>query len=683
MTASRRRHRWQIAGAAVGVVVLVIAAGEISGWPFLRGPLQSALTSAAKVPVKLDGDFHVRFLWRPTLQVGHLEVAPASGVKGPPVAHLLDATAVDLRWSWLDLWRWRRGAPLRLTRLHAGTLDSQLVRDAEGHATWQVGGDPAVHKADDAQRSALDSLPRIGSLQIGDGLVVLKDAITDTDLQVEIKGGEGSKVSNGGYMATAKGRYQKLPLDLKVSSGAVLPLLSDADGSDAGDAQAGIDFSLEGTAGAAQIEFKGKAAAVFGARQLDGSLTFSGPSLAQVGEPLGITLPRTPAFALQGRLAHNDGVWKLKADKATIGSSALDGDFSYDTRTRPGRLTGRLGGKRLALADLGPAIGGPTSDTEKPVTAAADRVLPDRRFDLPSLRGMTADVRIDIGELDLGSDFIGPLNQLKTQLTLDDAVLRLQHLSATVAGGDFAGSSSLDARKELAKWILKLRFSAVDVSQWVQGLKTGAKPGSGKPQAYVTGKLQGDLDVAGAGNSTAQIIGNLNGKAMLRIDDGSISHLLTEAAGLDLAQALGMLIKGDQSLPMRCARAQMEVTNGTVKIDRMVIDNADSTIRAAGRINLQQESLALMAASRPKDFSPLSLNSTVFITGKIKSPSVSIDAGKLAAKAAGAAVLGAVAGPLAAVLPFLEFGDSNDKADVCAAIAGAAAPSKSASAPGR
>ena len=87
--------------------------------------------------------------------------------------------------------------------------------------------------------------------------------------------------------------------------------------------------------------------------------TLAGPSLAAVGDALGITLPTTPAFKTHGTLAKDGDVWKAVFDSATIGSSRLDGAFTYDKRPKVPLLAGRLGGSRLLLADLGPAVGAP------------------------------------------------------------------------------------------------------------------------------------------------------------------------------------------------------------------------------------------------------------------------------------------------------------------------------------
>ena len=51
------------------------------------------------------------------------------------------------------------------------------------------------------------------------------------------------------------------------------------------------------------------------------------------------------------------------------------------------QLAGRLRGAALYLQDLGPAIGA-SSSTAPQATHAAGKVLPDRPFNIPSLRAM-------------------------------------------------------------------------------------------------------------------------------------------------------------------------------------------------------------------------------------------------------------------------------------------------------
>ena len=696
-----RRWLWWVAGG-FSAVALVVLVAELSGWPFLQAPLQNAMTRTAGVPVTLEGKFRTHLLWNPRLQVDQLQVAPGGGVEVP---HLLKAREVKLAWRWGDVWRWRGGETLRLQALEAATLDAHLVRGKDGRASWQLGTPDAAKAKPDAD--ALDSLPRFGLLRVGAGQIAVDDALSQTKLTVELQGGEGEALPDGtrpGYRGTVAGRWKALPMALTLRTGSALPLLQDAEN----DAQPGT-LRVEGSAGAAKVFFDGTASALLGERQLQGQLRLSGPSLARVGAPLAVTLPQTPPFDLRGSIGYDSGVWRLQAERATVGRSQLEGEFRFDTRPTPARLSGRLGGTRLALADLGPSVGAPAAGAASASASAGGKVLPQQRFDLPSMRAMDADVQVAIAELDFGSESLAPLKDLQTHLLLQGGVLRLQALKASVAGGQFSGSTSLDANGDPARWATDLKFSGIDVAGWVRGLnaqpdqpaapaagnkaalkarRNEARSGGNQPvQAYLTGALSGRLQATGRGRSTAEILSTLDGQAQMRLTDGTLSHLVTELAGLDLAQALGVLIRQDRPLPLRCALLDLQLQNGVVRPLRAVLDNADSTLRLAGQVDLRDETLALQAQVKPKDFSPLSLRVPVVITGTLGAPVVGVDGKRLAGKALGMLALAAVVAPAAALLPLLEAG-SSDKGDPCAdpgtaAAGGAASAAAAPSAPGR
>jgi len=207
-----------------------------------------------------------------------------------------------------------------------------------------------------------------------------------------------------------------------------------------------------------------------------------------------------------------------------------------------------------------------------------------------------------------------------------------------------------------------------------------ARRGGNQPvQAYLTGALSGRLQATGRGRSTAEILSTLDGQAQMRLTDGTLSHLITELAGLDLAQALGVLIRQDRPLPLRCALLDLQLQDGVVRPRRAVLDNADSTLRLAGQVDLRDETLALQAQVKPKDFSPLSLRVPVVITGTLGAPVVGVDGKRLAGKALGMLALAAVVAPAAALLPLLEAG-SSAKEDPCAEPGTASAAGKASAA---
>jgi uncharacterized protein involved in outer membrane biogenesis len=165
--------------------------------------------------------------------------------------------------------------------------------------------------------------------------------------------------------------------------------------------------------------------------------------------------------------------------------------------------------------------------------------------------------------------------------------------------------------------------------------------------------------VAGQGKSTAAILGSLHGGVRMFLLNGSISHLAVEAAGLDLAQGLGVLIKGDDALPIQCTVADLAAEQGVLRPRVLVLDTRDSTLWVDGSLSLATEAMDMRVVVTPKDFSPLALRTPVHLRGTFAQPSVSLEKGKLGAKL-GAAALLSLLNPVAALIPLVDIGDSDD-----------------------
>jgi uncharacterized protein involved in outer membrane biogenesis len=316
-------------------------------------------------------------------------------------------------------------------------------------------------------------------------------------------------------------------------------------------------------------------------------------------------------------------------------------------------LSGRLGGSRLGLVDLAPALGlaaAGDAAAPKPVRRRG-KVVPDRPFDLAALRVMDADVLVDIAEVDLNSRYIEPLRPLHTRIELRNGVLSLHELDARTAQGSFSGLLRLDGRDHTAKWSTRLRWDGLRVERWIaQGRDKSVPP-------WVSGQLSGHASLAGQGRSTAEILASLQGSARTELRDGKVSHLGVEAAGLDVAQGLWVWLKGDDALPVNCAVADLTADKGVFKPRMMVVDTASSAIWVEGTLSLATEALDLRAVVSPKDFSPLSLRSPLRVQGSFAAPVVTVDLQRMAPRVA-AAVLLALVNPLAAVIPLLDPGDA-------------------------
>lgn len=632
-----------IAGAVVLVVVAVVGM-DLAGWPGLA----PRLAAQAERGLDMDDGARLHLLWKPRLEAPRLRV---SGTHGEALA---DAQDVLLNWQWGDIWAWRRGAPLRLRLVQAESLSLNWQRDAAGHTAWPV--QPSGARDEPAEMPQIDHLVvRHGSAHLDDAPLLLQG---DANFATQ---------ADGHWTADLKGKLRGQQLALKAEAGAGLALLAPAD--------AGlppVKLRAELTQRDGRIAFDGTAASLLDARALDGQLQVRGNSLADVGRPFGIALPSTPPLELSGRLQHASGVWQLGNAKARVGRSQLAGDFSYDMRQKRPLLSGMLRGGPLRLADLGPAVG-----TDAPPSRPG-RVLPDRQLDLPSLNTMDARVAISLSQLDLGTAKLAPLAPVNTSVVLEGGVLTLENFNAGVAGGELAGSLRLDTHPSPPAWQVHANVRGVAIEQW---FKFQAKSLSDHP---ITGRMRGDVDVQGHGRSTAELLGSLNGPLRLQLDKGSISHLLTEATGLDLAQGLGLLLRGDKNLALNCARVDGNFKAGVLRPRSAVVDNRDSRIDIDGRVSLADETLDLRLVARPKDFSLLTLRSPVRVQGTLGDPRVALEGKALGGKAIAAIALGALAPP-AALLAFIDPGEDlppvSCDGPAPATRADAARPAVTASAP--
>jgi uncharacterized protein involved in outer membrane biogenesis len=665
-------------GLIMGGMLLAFVVGvlicEAIGWPFLVGPLQGKLASTLDRKVDFGADnaaVKIRLLGSVRIRAPRIEIGAPSWSSTP---HTFLADGVALKLTYGDLWRAYRTGTLRIDALEAERFDTQLERLADGRASWEF----KPHQP--SATGSVTDLPTFGRLRVAAGSLTLLDAKTPLDLDARYSLSDGtiakrtssassasiptagSDAAVHGLHLTASGHYKKSPLKIAAETDGVLILEG------AGGAAGRQPLRLDATIGTAKMSFTGAVTDPLHLTRLQGHFKAAGPSLDAAGEPLGVTLPVTPIFNMAGSVVKDGTVWKAVFDHADIGSSKLSGAFTFDKQGKVPLLSGKLQGMRLALGDLGPAIGhaqqiaGAASAPE--AQGRPGRIIPDHSFDLPSLRVMNANVLFDIDVLDLGTKLLEPLRPARAHLTLDNGVLTLADLDARTAQGELFGMAALDGRSNPAIWATDLHLRNLQLNQWLH-----QKRGEGDPP-YISGKLDGQVKVNGTGRSVAEILGSLNGGARFHMADATLSHLALKAAGLDVAGGVKVLLSGDAALAVHCNVADLVVASGVVRPKVFVVSLDNATIWADGQVSLADETLNVRAVSSPKDFSPLSLRTPIDVKGTLSKPAVSIEASGPMARG-GAALLLGLLNPLAAVVPFLDPGsrDAAKKEDSeCAAL---------------
>lgn len=638
-------------GGVLLLLVLAITACEMAGWPFMRLPLQHFLENTLHRKVRIERPFHLQLFGAIRLQVGQLQISAPEGFSVP---FLVDAHGLDLGLRYRDLWYLREGEAYLIQAIRADRLDAHMVRHANGDASWDFALDDT---------SPPRPFPMIEVLAVNQGQAWVKDAVTDANLTATFYTEEGAHLKHPESRMKVTGDFRHLPLKAELVTQGFLPVATQDKDS------APIQSSGWLTYGSVSLRFNGAVYDLFGEQRVKGKLHASGPSLADVGDLFDLALPRTPAFKVTADVEKGTDLWQVNVNSAHIGRSRLSGQFSYAYGAQVPTLKGKLQGSLLMLADLAPAFGAPGAAPSKKPT----RVFPDESLDFDTYGRMNADIQIHLDAVDLGQAFRERISPLDLHLSLLDNKLALSRLEAHTAQGSLTGGLVIDAHapagnrqkpdsRPLPDWDIQLAVHDIRLEKWIKASPASQpanpqKAAAKAPTPYISGILNGKARLQGKGRSTAALLNTLDGQLALMVRDGEISHLVVEAAGLDIAQSVGLLLRGDQPLPMQCAVMGWHARQGVLTPEAALIDTPVTTVYVQGNMHLGQEQFNLKLQASPKNFSPFTVRSPILVTGPFIDPQVSISPGPVAARVAGGVLL-ALLNPFAAILPFLDPGDS-------------------------
>ncbi|MGZ2749510.1 AsmA family protein [Burkholderia stagnalis] len=385
---------------------------------------------------------------------------------------------------------------------------------------------------------------------------------------------------------------------------------------------------------------------------VDLRLWLAGASMAHLYEVTGITLPETPPYATDGRLIGqfraSGNVFKYEDFTGRVGGSDLTGTLVYVSREPRPLLSGTLVSKLLRFADLAPLIGADTNASKArrgaPVAQPADKSVPVETFRTERWKKIDADVRFT-GQRIVKSPSL-PINDLTTHVVMQDGVLTLNPLNFGVAGGTLASNVYLDGRGAPLKGRFTLQARHLKLKRLFPTFPV---------MQTALGEVNGDAALSATGNSPAALAATSNGEVKTLVTDGTVSLLLMEAAGLNVANVAYEKLFGDRDVKINCAAADFVVTNGVLDSRVFALDTEDAVIGMNGTVNLQDETMNLTIRPHTKGFRVVSLRSPLYITGTFKQPHVGVKPGPLIARGGAAVALGLL-NPLATLLALIQPG---------------------------
>jgi uncharacterized protein involved in outer membrane biogenesis len=639
------------------VLIAAIVICEIIGWPFLRVPFERFASEQLHRQIRIAEPFQLRLVGGLRLKVGGLWVAAPEGFKAP---HFVDTRQASLQLRYGDLYRLRKTDELRVKALEVSDIDLRLIRHADGKASW--------HFKQDNDRTKR-RFPVVEKLIATKGYAEIVDVIHEADFKVDFTTNEGANQRNAVSHVHAKGHYKGQELQAGIDTNGFLPITTHDETAPPVRSRGWADYA------GLRLDFDGTISDLLGRQRIDAKVKARGVSLSVLGNFTNSVLPVTDKFVLTSRVKKNDEVWNVDVINARIGSSDLFGRFRYDPRPERPSLDGELGGKRLVLEDLFPAFGTRKGDGTV-VKPRKGKLFADRPLDLPSLNKMDANIIVRLDYIDPGNAFAEPIRPFKADLSMQKGKLALAKIDASTAGGSISGLISIDAYQDKQKtehpppkWAIDLHWKDIDLEKWLRISKERKQQARREgdeevPPAYITGMLNGRTKLAGQGNSTKELMASLDGEILTYVRKGTISHLLVELIGIDLAQSLGIKLKGDDPLVMQCAVMDFHARNGIAKPQAALIDTNVTLVLVDGSLNLAEETLDLRLIAKPKNVSPFTLRSPIRVRGTFVDPNVKPEGGPIAARVAGSVAL-AFVNPLAALLPFVDLGAADDEPSPC------------------
>lgn len=621
-----------VVGGLVGLVVLAaLFLVFVFDWGWLRG------TAGERAGRALDRDVAIAAI---DVDLGRVTRIRLGGVRvGNPAwtkaAEMAQFESIDVA---VRLWPLLTGTvELDFVRLTRPVV--RLEKHPDGRTNWQFGENPkAAAAAEAAAPEHRGEFPIIHRLTIDDGRLSYRAPADGIDLDTRIDTATGGDPANRRVTLEGSGTIEGQPTRIDLEGGSLLELR-----------EGGTPYPLRVQAeiGPTRLRTAGTISEPVKLTGFDLDLMAAGPDLAALGVVIGVPLPKTRPYRLEGKLLRQGPNWTVRGFDGRVGDSDLAGGATLVTGGKRPVFRANLVSDRLALADLAGLVG--AEPGKEDVTKGPDKVLPARDLDIARLRTIDMDVHFTGRRVEAPGL---PIDGLDARVVVEDGRARFQPLVFEIAQGAFAGGVMLDATGEVPAASIDMTVTRVDLRRFLAGSRFADE---------TSGTLAGRVELSGRGRNTADVLAEADGRVTLLMADGSLSNLALEAAGLDIAEALGFVLTRDRAVPVRCLVADFAVQSGIATSGTLVLDTTDTVVTGRGRIDFASEAMDLRLVANPKDPSPLAARAPVLIGGTLGDPSIAIDPAAPAAKGGLAAALGALVTPLAAILPFLEPGLGEDQ----------------------
>lgn len=620
---------------AASVTLLLVAAIVIFlmlfDWNWLRGPIGRWASERYDREIAIKGDLDVRlFSWTPSVVVHQLRFG------GPDWARERDTANVQ-----------RIEASFRLRRLFAGQVEMPLlsitrpnvvlIATEDGRKSWVLDPD----KPDDGEGL---KLPPINQLIITDGQLSLTEQRRDLTLEARVTAREALSPDDGesGFRLEGRGTLNRTPLTLLVTGGPFINIRRDRP----------YEFTAELNGAGSYLKAVGQITRPFDLGRFTSTLSLRGRDLADLYLITGITTPNTPPYRLAGTLTRNGTLFRFDDFSGRVGSSDLSGDLKVDKVDDRRRVEADLMSRSLDIDDLMAVLG--TAPRVTPsgtvsTSGAPGRLLPDAPLNVERLRVM--DGRVSYRAASVKRNDL-EIRRVNLGAELKSGVLNLDPVAFDFSRGELNGTARIDATGATPYTVADFRLAGYPLESIIPA-RNGVAP--------VTGRALGRAKLEGPGASVHDFAARSKGSLSLVVPQGQMRAAFAELLGINAGAGLLKLLSGDVSTStIRCAVADFTVSGGVARARTFVIDTDVVLAKGSGTINLGTETMDLTIDGETKKPRLLRIWAPIHVRGPLTAPRVGVDVGQVVAQGGLAAIVGAVAAPIAALFAFVDPGLARD-----------------------
>jgi uncharacterized protein involved in outer membrane biogenesis len=421
-------------------------------------------------------------------------------------------------------------------------------------------------------------------------------------------------------------------------------------------------FTLRSELGRNEVKVNGTVTLPLTERRFAATISVEGQDPSPILALFELPRLQVPPYRLRGAVRNRGDELRISDFDGRVGDSDLAADLVVSLGGDRPKIAGELRSRVLDADDLGGLVGAtPAAGPGETASAGQEQeaaqldeqaeVLPDEPIDPERWRRVDLDLNVRAEEIRAGQL---PLEGFEGQIRMDNGLLRVNEIDLAIGGGHLTGSIKADGRRSPVRGDVDLELRRVSVARLLNRLDVDVAA-----FGTLSGQAHGGVGLGGRGRSIAAILASSNGEVRLLMEGGQIDRTIVAAAGLDLLRLLGAATGATpENVEMNCALADLDIRDGIVSTDPLVIDTEIAELGGRGTVNLEDETIDVSLTAQPKETPLLTDLTGISIGGQLGEPEIEINPLAVAARGVAAVTLGLVLKPFTALA-----GSAEDQAD--------------------